>query len=297
MIYTPLTNKAMKLCFEAHMEQTDKNGIPYVFHPFHLAEQMNDEITTIAALLHDIIEDTPITADELLGMGFPARAVDAVRLLTHDDDVPYDEYISAIKNDPVAMAVKLADLRHNSDISRIEKPSEKDVKRAEKYRRAIAMLENRASVSDEQFIVLDKTYLPEMAELYKNAFGREPWNDDWSCKEQLMQYMREISCAFNSLNYGLIINGRLSAVSVGMIRHWWMGTNYNIEEFCVSPDMQGNGIGSRFMAMICEDIKKRGLNGIFLQTDNDKPSYGFYKKNGFTELDAHVSFYRNLISE
>jgi aminoglycoside 6'-N-acetyltransferase I len=83
-------------------------------------------------------------------------------------------------------------------------------------------------------------------------------------------------------------------MSVGMIRHWWEGTNYNIEEFCVLPDYQGSGTGSRFMAMIEEDIKKKDIFGIFLQTDNDKPSYRFYKKNVFGELCSHVSFYKKL---
>ncbi|SFX23175.1 GNAT family N-acetyltransferase [Ruminococcus sp. XPD3002] len=146
----------------------------------------------------------------------------------------------------------------------------------------------------EQFRALDSSALPQMAALYKNAFGGEPWNDDWNDTEQLMEYMKEISCSYNALNYGLFLDDKLIAMSVGMIRHWWEGTNYNIEEFCVSPDYQGSGTGSRFMAMIEEDIKKKDIFGIFLQTDNDKPSYRFYQKNGFGELCSHVSFYKKL---
>ena len=146
----------------------------------------------------------------------------------------------------------------------------------------------------EEFIVLDDTYLNQMALLYKNAFRGEPWNDDWSDEAQLSEYIKEISKNFNALNFGLLIDGELAAMSVGMIRHWWEGTNYNIEEFCVSPDLQGQGVGSRFMKMIEDDILNRGLCGIFLQTDSDKPSYRFYKKNGFGELDKHVSFYKKV---
>ena len=146
----------------------------------------------------------------------------------------------------------------------------------------------------EVFIVLDDTYLNQMALLYKNAFRGEPWNDDWSDEAQLSEYIKEISKNFNALNFGLLIDGKLAAMSVGMIRHWWEGTNYNIEEFCVSPDLQGQGVGSRFMKMIEDDILNRGLCGIFLQTDSDKPSYRFYKKNGFGELDKHVSFYKKV---
>ncbi len=127
----------------------------------------------------------------------------------------------------------------------------------------------------EQLIVLDETYLLQMAELYKSAFEQEPWNDNWSDTCQL-------------------IDGKLSALSIGTIRHWWEGTNYNIEEFCVAPDIQNKGIGSQFLKMIETDIKKRGLSGIFLQTDNDKPSYQFYRKNGFHELNSHVSFYKHV---
>lgn len=146
----------------------------------------------------------------------------------------------------------------------------------------------------EEFIVLDDTYLNQMALLYKNAFRGEPWSDDWSDEAQLSEYIKEISKNFNALNFGLLIDGKLAAMSVGMIRHWWEGTNYNIEEFCVSPELQGQGVGSRFMKIIEDDILNRGLCGIYLQTDSDKPSYRFYKKNGFGELDKHVSFYKKV---
>ena len=146
----------------------------------------------------------------------------------------------------------------------------------------------------EEFIELDSTYLEEMGQLYKRAFRDEPWNDDWSDPVQLGEYIKEISGSYNALNFGLIRDGKLVAMSLGMIRHWWEGTNYNIEEFCVSPELQGQGMGSKFMKMIEEDIKGRGLCGIFLQTDNDKPSYRFYKKNGFFELSSHVSFYKKV---
>ena len=70
MIYTEQTKKAMKLCFEAHKEQVDKCGMPYVFHPYHLAEQMTDEDTVVAALLHDVVEDTEYTLEDLKEIGF-----------------------------------------------------------------------------------------------------------------------------------------------------------------------------------------------------------------------------------
>ena len=140
MIYTPMTKKALKLCFEAHRDQTDKSGMPYVFHPFHLAEQMTDEYTVTVALLHDVVEDTDIAFEDITSMGFPAEVTDALKLLTHDDAVEYMDYVAKIKHNPIAKAVKLADLSHNSDTSRLDAVDEKALKRVEKYAAAIKLL-------------------------------------------------------------------------------------------------------------------------------------------------------------
>lgn len=141
MIYTELTKKAMKLCFAAHKDQVDKSGLPYVFHPFHLAEQMTDELTTVAALLHDVVEDTAYTLDDLQQMGFPSQVLEALALLTHDDAEPYLSYVARLKGNPIARAVKLADLRHNSDLTRLDSVDGWTLKRVEKYRKAIKLLE------------------------------------------------------------------------------------------------------------------------------------------------------------
>lgn len=140
MIYTSKTKKALKLCFEAHKEQVDKTDMPYVFHPFHLAEQMKDEETTVVALLHDVIEDTDYTFDDLEKMGFGKTVIDALRLLTHESSVPYMEYVSKIKTNPIATAVKLADLEHNSDLSRFDIVDDFARKRNEKYAEAKKLL-------------------------------------------------------------------------------------------------------------------------------------------------------------
>ncbi|MBQ9544700.1 MAG: GTP pyrophosphokinase [Clostridia bacterium] len=140
MIYTELTKKALKISFEAHKNQTDKSGLPYVYHPFHLAEQMETEETAVTALLHDVVEDTDITLEDIKNAGFPESVVSALALMTHDKSVPYKEYIARIKKDPVARAVKLADLKHNSDLSRLDEVGEKDLERVKKYEAAIAFL-------------------------------------------------------------------------------------------------------------------------------------------------------------
>lgn len=184
MLYTPAVNKALKLCAEIHTDQKDKNGIPYLAHPLHLAEQMNTEAETCAALLHDVLEDGAISTSELLAHGIPAEAINALILLTHEEGVPYLDYVQAIKDgnygsrepingydaaldrlyrsdlisssahdshssdDPleegarIARKVKLADLKHNSELGRLGLVTSRDLKRLNKYREARVILDD-----------------------------------------------------------------------------------------------------------------------------------------------------------
>ena len=141
MVYTEQTKKALKLCFEAHKDQVDKSGMPYVFHPFHLAEQMQTEETVVVALLHDVVEDSAYTLEDLEHMGFDRAITEAVALMTHTDDTDYMDYIRRIKENPIAKAVKLADLQHNSDLTRLDAVDAKALIRCEKYLKAIDLLE------------------------------------------------------------------------------------------------------------------------------------------------------------
>jgi (p)ppGpp synthase/HD superfamily hydrolase len=141
MIYTDLTKKALKISFYAHKNQVDKNGMPYVYHPFHIAEQMDDEYSTCVALLHDVVEDTDITLSDLKSHGFPDELIEALSLMTHSDGVPYFDYIRAMKDNPLARKVKLADLAHNSDLSRLDKVDEKATERFYKYKQAVLILQ------------------------------------------------------------------------------------------------------------------------------------------------------------
>ncbi|MDD6232118.1 HD domain-containing protein [Frisingicoccus sp.] len=142
MIYTPMTKKALCIAYKAHEGQVDKTGVPYIFHPFHLAESMTDENSTIVALLHDVIEDTDWTIDDLEKEGFNEDILTALKLMTHNPAEPYMDYISRLSTCPVARQVKLADLYHNSDRTRVENPDEKMLKRWEKYDRAIQLLKS-----------------------------------------------------------------------------------------------------------------------------------------------------------
>lgn len=141
MIYTRLTNEALKIAYDAHHGQVDKGGIPYIFHPTHLAEEMDDEISTCVALLHDVVEDTPVTL-ETLAKTFPPEVIEAVAVMTHKGGEPYWEYVERIKTNPIARKVKLADLRHNSDESRLPNATAATLAHfREKYKKAFEILE------------------------------------------------------------------------------------------------------------------------------------------------------------
>ncbi len=142
MIYTELTKRAMVIAYKAHLNQFDKSGLPYIYHPIHLAEQMKDETTTIIALLHDVIEDTNITLEDLKKEGFSSDVLDALYLMAHDKNTPYMDYILLIKKNPYAKTVKLADLEHNSDMSRLNIIGKEELDRVEKYKKAIEILKS-----------------------------------------------------------------------------------------------------------------------------------------------------------
>lgn len=135
MLYTKLTIRAMQIAYAAHHGQLDRSGVPYVFHPYHLAEQMPDEDSVCVALLHDVVEDSDWTLEQL-AQEFPPQIVEAVRLLTHEDAVPYMEYVKPIRGNALARRVKLADLEHNGDFSRVRSAaSEWSEEKIEQHRR------------------------------------------------------------------------------------------------------------------------------------------------------------------
>ena len=139
MINTKLTRKAMVIAYEAHKNQVDKSGVPYIYHPIHVAEQMGTENECIIALLHDVVEDTNVTFKQLEEV-FSKEIIDILKLLTREENIEYDEYIKRIKNNSIACKVKIADLTHNLDKTRLDFVTEVDVKRNEKYKKALQIL-------------------------------------------------------------------------------------------------------------------------------------------------------------
>ena len=141
MINTKLTRLASKIAYKAHDGQTDKAGVPYIFHPIHIAEQMDSEESCVVALLHDVIEDSDITL-EILSKYFNDDIITALRVLTKKENDDYVMYIKRVKTNKLATKVKIKDLEHNRDLRRLDEVTDKDRKRSMKYWEAIRYLED-----------------------------------------------------------------------------------------------------------------------------------------------------------
>ena len=131
---------ALSIATEAHRGQFDKAGVDYIEHPIYVASQVDTEEEKAVALLHDVIEDSHYTAEELLQAGLPETVVTAVQILSKKKGQDYQTYLKTVKSNPIARAVKLADLKHNSDLSRLETITDKDLEGLEKYKKAIDYL-------------------------------------------------------------------------------------------------------------------------------------------------------------
>ena len=131
---------ARAIAEKAHADQVDKAGAPYIGHPAHVAASVEGDKAKAVAWLHDVVEDTSTTFDDLRAAGVDDEVLVALELLTHDKSAPYMEYVAAIKKNDLARTVKLADLAHNSDLSRLPEVTETDLRRVEKYRQAIEVL-------------------------------------------------------------------------------------------------------------------------------------------------------------
>ncbi|MFC8685940.1 HD domain-containing protein [Brevibacillus porteri] len=128
--------KAIVIATQAHSGQTDKGGNPYILHPLRIMLKMPTVKTMIVAVLHDAIEDTEVTSEQLRNEGFSEEIVEAVIALTRNDNETYMEFVRRAKQNPIARIVKLGDLEDNSDLSRITNPTERDYERLRRYKKA-----------------------------------------------------------------------------------------------------------------------------------------------------------------
>lgn len=129
---------------------------------------------------------------------------------------------------------------------------------------------------------------------FKDVFMREPWNDDWSDNEQLHQYITDIIGNQNSLAFGLFEGEQLLGLALGNIKHWYTGTEFFVEEFCVKTEMQGQGLGTEFLRLLEVELRAREIKTIFLMTGKEMPAFEFYRKNGFEEIINHVSLKKDI---
>ena len=135
-----MVDLALSIARQAHEGQLDKAGVDYIEHPIYVASQVDTEEEKAVALLHDVIEDSPVSAEELLQAGLPETVVTAVQILSKKKGQDYQIYLENVKSNSLARVVKLADLKHNSDLSRLSSVTDKDLKRFEKYKKAIDYL-------------------------------------------------------------------------------------------------------------------------------------------------------------
>ncbi len=140
MLYTELTKKAMRLSYKAHEGQMDKGGVPYVFHPFHVAEQMQTEHEICLALLHDVVEDSDFTMEDVAALGFPEEVLRGLAAITRLPGEDYMAYIRRVKQEPLAVRVKLRDIEHNSMAERMSGDAAEWEERMQKYAAAKALL-------------------------------------------------------------------------------------------------------------------------------------------------------------
>lgn len=131
---------AQSIATKAHAGQVDKAGNPYITHPATVAASVQGSKAKAVAWLHDVVEDTSVTFADLEAAGFDDEILAALRLLTHDKNVPYMDYVAKVKTNELARTVKLADLAHNSDLSRLPEVTDEDLKRVQKYQQAITLL-------------------------------------------------------------------------------------------------------------------------------------------------------------
>ncbi len=139
--------KAIEIAKNAHKEQVDKAGKLYIEHPLYIMNQLRGREEKIAGILHDVVEDSNMTFEDLRKVGCPVKIITALKLVTHPKDYKgtEDEYMNGIRaiansGNQIAIDLKFVDLTHNSDLSRLPKPTEKDLARVEKYRKSMEIL-------------------------------------------------------------------------------------------------------------------------------------------------------------
>ena len=139
-----MVKRAYRFALKAHEGQLDKGGKPYIDHVMYVASKFIDSSELrIVAMLHDVVEDTKYSIEDIESEGFDKCIIDALRVITKPDDMDYMDYIERISFNELASRVKIEDLKHNMDITRISNPTDYDFKRVKKYKKALEYLEKK----------------------------------------------------------------------------------------------------------------------------------------------------------
>lgn len=144
-------DRAVEIAARAHAGQQDKEGLPYILHPLRVMMRVQEPEARIVAVLHDTVEDTSVTQDDLRREGFSEKVLAALRLVTHDEAESYADYVVRIARDPIARQVKLADLEENSRIERVllrAASIERDLARIHRYQLSYKFLTGQMSEAD-----------------------------------------------------------------------------------------------------------------------------------------------------
>lgn len=134
----------------------------------------------------------------------------------------------------------------------------------------------------------------DIKRVINEAFSAPPWNDDWSDDANFTLYIKDIIGGSSSLSFGLFEKERMIGLCLGRIKHWFNGAEYVIDDICVCPDVQGQGIGSCWLAMVEDALREHGVARVGLLTRRDAPAFGFYRKNGYDEALADVWMKKEL---
>lgn len=297
MRYTALVNRALRLAYAAHHGQVDQSGQPYIFHPYHLAEQMEDEVSICVALLHDVVEDTAVTMEQLERL-FPPAVTRAVRLLTRAEGMDYFTYVRRIRQDLVATRVKLADLAHNLDQTRFAgcpgiDPARLARRRAQ-YARARAILAAGGEEQEEskmEFVPLwpeDAAAVRAMSDM-ATAIVRE-YYDPIIGEEQntyMLQQFQSVPAIQRQLAQGYrYFFVRDGGADVGFVAFYPRGDAMYLSKFYLYRACRGRGYGRRALAFVAERARELGLGAVELNVNRHNDTLGLYEHLGFRVIRA-----------
>jgi len=291
--------RAIEVAAAAHAGQQDKAGEPYILHPLRVMLRVASPEERIVAVLHDVVEDTHVTIEQLRAEGFSQTVLDAVDAVTKRDGEGYEEFVARAAHHPVGRAVKLADLLDNSDLSRLPNPTQKDMARLEKYRKAIAFLtakdwRSRVLVSwhladgrKAEIAHLNEADAPAALDYIESVAGESDFltfgpGEFGATLEQEVARIRMLADPAKGMLFKADLEGRMVALaSLGRsprarIRH--------VGDFGLSvlKAFWGKGIGTALSRAVMAEGRRTGVTRMALQVrDDNVRAIRMYEKLGF----------------